>query len=1163
MNENLLEFYSKVDPSNRLTQTSTRASFTDVWSSEGQTYLTKTVGPLEYSSDFEEKFTACLSSSTGAPFLCVPYALKDADSHFLRVVNKGDGAISLRESVWNGVDTYTDYDSSSYAGSVGTVYYYKIRRDESVGLHGTIYLYIYSDSARTNLLSTLSLGLTKKRYKFRYLYLTHNYAEAASGYLGTGYIENIERDTLTYSAPTYAFPATMSTAEVLTGNTETDPDAKITVTSSRVTADTGLNYGYTRLYKAAEYFAGSRIQFTICATGNEGAGSYLAYLGISDEGGAIREWVSGIHAGLYYDGTNYKLKVADVVSGKEKIGSASLTASTPYYCELRHHGRFAKIFIFSDSAYTTWVDTVVLHGIKDDSRWSTIYAVVTQAANATDPTWDLLDQPWDNATGWTITNTGTGVVEINPAGQAHAHPSASSTTRYQKNVGVLPSQYSIEVRQYYDALGADGSGTHVQGNYRNGQHHVFWRIYTDRFGLNAAASPSGLPDKWINLTTATATWYTWRFLIDSTNDFVKVYRKADGGEWVFIGIWYLLYVDTGNDGLVYSNQAVRGASGDCEVHEDYLKVSTGLTAPPHSQHVYGYIEIIKIETIAFDRFTFLGEGLTPTISHDGESYPGTGWTDSGGAGTTGEVSSVWKDKGTYSLHLIGKSDGTDDRAVSKTFTAASKKSWGVKARARIDAVADGHICRLFGVEQTSNGKKAGVGVYRSGSTYTWCILTYDGTTWVKTDSTHRVNLTADYDVQLQWMNDLGYNSLSASVNGTLVAQFDSTAFGSFFVDKDYIGYYGGAATFGASAERYIDSYWSLVDRLLKFGAIVRDSNGKFIVSGQEGEQHINDYTATFKVMESTDAATTFAVQKTIDTASKQDFAPTGLVRNGSTIYCFADRWDYTVAGENCRYTDVWKTSTGAANFVKVNDGGTGVNGINVTPSRLVENGKILGLFWFIPAPAFGDPNTANSYLKMAHYDIATDTWDALGTEVAHGEDYLNCFPSEGTLFRRPSDNNLVALSRWDEYKGGIDIHFQTRRVSADNGATFDSHFNLRRDWGDKAGAIAAAVVGDYVWLCGYNNTNNDVDTAYAGSQSFIMQCDPVTLEIINEHRWSYATLFQDMGNGDIVASDPDETGGFYIHCAIHSGLSLNYYRFKVGNPLAGKSLWGLPWGSIR
>lgn len=1155
-NENLLDLYSSVDPYSRLTQTATRASFTGSTSGDGQTYRVKTVGPKEYSSDFAENFDATLSSAGNAVYLCSPYALKDANGHFLRVVNKGDGTIFLRESIWNGTDTYTDYDSS-YAGAVGTVYYYRIRRDESVGLHGTIYLYIYSNAARTAqyLLATLSLGL-KKPYKFRYRYLTHNYAEAATGYSGTGYIENIERDAFTYSAPTYQFPPTMSNAEAVNNYTKSDPDNKLTVTATRVTAEPGFNHGHTSLRKATDYFPGCRIQFTICPTGNEGAGSYLAYLGISDEGGCIRDWLAGYHAGMYYDGTYYRVKIVDKETGKEKL-SAPISAVNPTRCELRHHGRFIKCFIFSDSINGTWVDTAVLHGVRDDSRYSTIYAIVSQAADANALNGDLLNQPWDAELGFTITNTGSGVVEINPAGQAHSHPSANSTARYQKDIGALPSEYVVEVKQYYDALGAYGSGNFVGGNYRNGQHHVYWKVHTDKFGLNATASPSGLPDKWIDLSTSTATDYTLRLLISSTGDYVRVYRQTGTGEWEYLGIWWGLYVDTNYDGRVYTAQAVRGATGDCEVHEDYLKVATGLIEPPMMKHVYGYIEDIKIEKIQIDRFTYLGEGLPATVSHDGESFPGAGWTDSGGAGTTGEVSAVWKDKGTSSLHFIGASSGTVDRGISKTITPGTKSIFEAKYVGKIPTIADGHVCRLMAGETTSNGKKVGVGVYRNGDIYKWCFLTYDGATWVKTDSAHRASLNTVYTVQLGLVYDAGIleDCFMILVNGNLVAEMSATSWRPFNIDKVYLGGFGGEATYGANTERYIDSFYLRVDRYMKFGAIIRDSLGKIIVTGADTEKHIFDYTATVEIQESTDNAASFSLQKTIDTAGKQDFANNGgLARSGNSIYCFANRFDYTVPGENQRFTDVYKSSTGVANLAKVCDGGTGVNGINVNSSKLVENGKILCNYVFIP-PYTDISQFVNAYTKMAWYDIATDTWDALGVQIAHGGDYANCFPSESTQFRRPSDGKLVVLTRWDDYAGGVDIRLQTRHISSDNGASFDTPFNLRRDWGDKAGAMAAAVVGDYVWFCGYNITyisDNEADQVFGNSraQTFIMQCDPVTLEIINEYRWSYSTFHQDMGNGDLVASDPDETGGFYIHVCIHSGLSLNYYRFKVGNPLA-------------
>lgn len=58
--------------------------------------------------------------------------------------------------------------------SLSTDYYLKIIRRESVGANGTLYCYVYTDSAMANLLGTLSLALGSKN-DFRYIYAVNSY----------------------------------------------------------------------------------------------------------------------------------------------------------------------------------------------------------------------------------------------------------------------------------------------------------------------------------------------------------------------------------------------------------------------------------------------------------------------------------------------------------------------------------------------------------------------------------------------------------------------------------------------------------------------------------------------------------------------------------------------------------------------------------------------------------------------------------------------------------------------------------------------------------------------------------------------------------------------------------------------------------------------------
>ena len=74
---------------------------------------------------------------------------------------------------------------------VGTQYYLRIVRDESVGAYGTLYCYIYSDASHETLVDTLVVILTEKQ-DFRYLYWMNSYEGGGGGAAWDGIISRLE-----------------------------------------------------------------------------------------------------------------------------------------------------------------------------------------------------------------------------------------------------------------------------------------------------------------------------------------------------------------------------------------------------------------------------------------------------------------------------------------------------------------------------------------------------------------------------------------------------------------------------------------------------------------------------------------------------------------------------------------------------------------------------------------------------------------------------------------------------------------------------------------------------------------------------------------------------------------------------------------------------------
>lgn len=81
--------------------------------------------------------------------------------------------------------------SDSDAVTIGTQYYLKIVRDESVGTYGTLYCYIYTDSDHSTLFDTVSVTLTENQ-DFRYLFWMNNYENGGNSAAWDGVISNLE-----------------------------------------------------------------------------------------------------------------------------------------------------------------------------------------------------------------------------------------------------------------------------------------------------------------------------------------------------------------------------------------------------------------------------------------------------------------------------------------------------------------------------------------------------------------------------------------------------------------------------------------------------------------------------------------------------------------------------------------------------------------------------------------------------------------------------------------------------------------------------------------------------------------------------------------------------------------------------------------------------------
>lgn len=188
--------YTEVDPNSHITVTSAaRIDFAGLAKNE-DAWCSSDKGVGHFASDFEHLAEIQMTSSAGtdgtAGFITLSNILDDIQG--IKTAS-GDALYCRWEEggatlyVWEDI-AGTSY-FSSYVGSYATPYYIKFKRDEAVGTYGTLYLYIYSDSARTNLLATRSIALHEKE-DFRYLFAGHSRNMALSGHTTTGYIKDLD-----------------------------------------------------------------------------------------------------------------------------------------------------------------------------------------------------------------------------------------------------------------------------------------------------------------------------------------------------------------------------------------------------------------------------------------------------------------------------------------------------------------------------------------------------------------------------------------------------------------------------------------------------------------------------------------------------------------------------------------------------------------------------------------------------------------------------------------------------------------------------------------------------------------------------------------------------------------------------------------------------------
>jgi len=186
-----LTTYTETDPNARITVNASTVTSTGLTRAD-IAWVSKSFGAnpnADFSGDFEVRADSNVLSCTNGGFQNLVALANSQHERFWFVSNSSD-LIGVRQScdattgvlsyVLEEIDGGTVTTVATTAGlTKGTTYYLTWRRDEAIGAFGTVYLDVYSNSARTSLVETVSLALSTSKKDFQYLYVTQ--AHGASG----------------------------------------------------------------------------------------------------------------------------------------------------------------------------------------------------------------------------------------------------------------------------------------------------------------------------------------------------------------------------------------------------------------------------------------------------------------------------------------------------------------------------------------------------------------------------------------------------------------------------------------------------------------------------------------------------------------------------------------------------------------------------------------------------------------------------------------------------------------------------------------------------------------------------------------------------------------------------------------------------------------------
>lgn len=188
--------YIEVDPNNRITVATNKIDWAGLDRTD-DAHVYKDLGVAFFNGDFVHDFHFQVDARQAGTLMNV-WALDNEIGSFIDVGIDDSFSVALSFPSTNFDINLLEYDVSTQYSDFfrvayfnGINYYLTMERDESIGTFGTLFCFVYSDSARTVLVDTMSIALHGSKKDWQYIYGVQAWNTTTS-LTSTGFVEDLD-----------------------------------------------------------------------------------------------------------------------------------------------------------------------------------------------------------------------------------------------------------------------------------------------------------------------------------------------------------------------------------------------------------------------------------------------------------------------------------------------------------------------------------------------------------------------------------------------------------------------------------------------------------------------------------------------------------------------------------------------------------------------------------------------------------------------------------------------------------------------------------------------------------------------------------------------------------------------------------------------------------